>query len=90
MTLSVSAMVDHLPRTWTASVRRRRLLFIATIAPGVALAELGGGILNDPLVLGLGVALVLAAVGLRGLSEPRFLARDRRAQAAANHLEDPA
>jgi hypothetical protein len=90
MTLRVSAVVDRLPRAWTASVRRRRLFFIATIAPGVALAELGAGILQDPLVLGLGVALVLAAVALRWRSEPRFLARERRALAAANDLETPA
>lgn len=57
------------------SVRRRRLRFVASIAPGVFLAVLGVELGHHAAVVFGGVLLVGAALIGRQISERRFLAR---------------
>lgn len=64
----------RLPKAWTASPRRRRLAFVALLAPGAVLAVAGAQILIRPAVMVAGVAWLAAATAVRWASEPRFLA----------------
>lgn len=64
----------RLPVAWTASPRRRRLAFVALAAPGAVMAVAGAQILLSPPLLAGGVAWLAAALALRRVSEPRFLA----------------
>jgi hypothetical protein len=66
----------RLPRTWTASVRGRRLLLVATLAPGVLIAVFGAEVRQSPLLLGLGLAWILIVGIARWLGEPRVPARE--------------
>jgi P-type conjugative transfer protein TrbJ len=59
------------PRGWPVGARGRRLAFVASFAPGVVVAQLGAATLHSLAVLGLGVGLLVAAVGLRRLAEGR-------------------
>ncbi|HEX7943868.1 MAG TPA: hypothetical protein VF495_04340 [Phenylobacterium sp.] len=64
----------RLPRRWTASPRRRRLLFVAAVAPSVLLVVLGAGLWHAPHLLIAGLLMIVAAAGARRISERRFLA----------------
>jgi hypothetical protein len=77
------------PRTLTATPRRRRLALVGASAPGVLTGVLGTHLWHDPRWLGSGVALLLAALLARHLSEPRFLAWEMAASAPAPHAEEP-
>jgi hypothetical protein len=69
----------HLPAIWTATQRRRRLLFLALAAPGF-LAVFGTTYHHNFFVLVAGFGLFGAAVAFRAVSEPLFV------QAAATDL----
>lgn len=62
----------HLPRTWTCSRRRRRILFLALAAPGF-LAVFGTTYHHNFFVMLAGFALFGAAVAFRAVSEPLFV-----------------
>ncbi|PVM93614.1 hypothetical protein [Caulobacter endophyticus] len=64
----------RLPAGWTASPRRRRLAFVALVAPGVVMAVAGAQVLVSPPLLVTGVVWLTAALAVRWASEPRFLA----------------
>ncbi|KQV64060.1 hypothetical protein ASC70_19735 [Caulobacter sp. Root343] len=64
----------RLPAAWTASPRRRRLAFVALVAPGAVMAVAGAQILVSPPLLATGVVWLAAALAVRWASEPRFLA----------------
>lgn len=63
----------RLPANWTASPRRRRLAFVALVAPGAVMAVAGAQILVSPPLLAAGVFWLAAALAVRWASEPRFL-----------------
>jgi hypothetical protein len=63
----------RLPAAWTASPRRRRLAFVALVAPGAVMAVAGAQILVSPPLLAAGVGWLAAALAVRRASEPRFL-----------------
>jgi len=54
-------------RTWLAGPRRRRLALVASIAPGVLVAQLGA-VLQSPFVLACGAALLIAAAMLHQIA----------------------
>ncbi len=58
-----------------ASVRGRRLLFVASLAPGVILAVAGAQIWQSPALLTLGVLWIGTAVAVRRISEARLRGR---------------
>ena len=62
----------HLPGAWTASRRRRRILFLALAAPGF-LAVFGTTYHHNFFVMLAGFALFGAAVAFRAVSEPLFV-----------------
>ena len=62
----------HLPSAWTASRRRRRILFLALAAPGF-LAVFGTTYHHKFFVMLAGFVLFGAAVAFRALSEPLFV-----------------
>jgi hypothetical protein len=64
----------RLPDAWSASRRRRRLAFIALVAPGAVMAVAGAQVLVSPPLLVAGVAWLAAALAVRWASEPRFVA----------------
>ncbi|WP_156400881.1 hypothetical protein [Caulobacter sp. Root342] len=64
----------RLPAAWTASPRRRRLAFVALVAPGAVMAVAGAQILVSPPLLVAGVVWLAAALAVRWASEPRFVA----------------
>jgi len=66
-----SGLARRLPRAWTRTPRRRRLLFIAACAPGF-LAVFATPAHRNLAVLVLGLALFGAACLFRGLTEPVF------------------
>ena len=66
-------------RPWTATVRRRRLVFLGTLLPGVLLVAVAGPATRCPGMLLLGLLLTAAALVLRRTAEPRFLAAERLA-----------
>ncbi|KQV54647.1 hypothetical protein ASC62_22910 [Caulobacter sp. Root342] len=63
-----------MPAAWTASPRRRRLAFVALVAPGAVMAVAGAQILVSPPLLVAGVVWLAAALAVRWASEPRFVA----------------
>ena len=62
----------HLPGAWTASRRRRRILFLALAAPGF-LAVFGTTYHHNFFVMLGGFVLFGAAVAFRAVSEPLFV-----------------
>lgn len=62
----------YLPGAWTASRRRRRILFLALAAPGF-LAVFGTTYHHNFFVMLAGFVLFGAAVAFRALSEPLFV-----------------
>jgi hypothetical protein len=62
----------HLPGAWTATRRRRRILFLAMAAPGF-LAVFGTTYHHNFFVMLAGFALFGAAVAFRAVSEPLFV-----------------
>ena len=62
----------HLPREWTATRRRRRILFLAFAAPGF-LAVFGTTYHHNFFVMLAGFVLFGAAVAFRAVSEPLFV-----------------
>jgi hypothetical protein len=66
------ACFGRLPGAWIASPRRRRLAFVALLAPGAVMAVVGAQILVNPPLLAAGVAWLAAATAVRWTSEPRF------------------
>jgi hypothetical protein len=62
----------HLPAAWTASRRRRRILFLALAAPGF-LAVFGTTYHHNFFVMLAGFVLFGAAVVFRAVSEPLFV-----------------
>ena len=62
----------HLPGAWTASRRRRRILFLVLAAPGF-LAVFGTTYHHNFFVMLAGFVLFGAAVAFRAVSEPLFL-----------------
>lgn len=74
----LAALSRRLPLSWTASVRRRRLLLLALAAPGF-LAVFTTPIHQNFFVLVAGLTAFAAALAFRRLTEGVFV----RAQAAA-------
>jgi hypothetical protein len=62
----------HLPGAWTASRRRRRILFLALAAPGFC-AVFGTTYHHNFFVMLAGFVLFGAAVAFRAVSEPLFV-----------------
>ena len=62
----------HVPGAWTATRRRRRILFLALAAPGF-LAVFGTTYHHNFFVMLAGFALFGAAVAFRAVSEPLFV-----------------
>lgn len=62
-------------RRLLASVRGRRLLFVAVVAPGLILAVAGAQVWRSPALLALGLVWILAGVIARRICEPRLLRR---------------
>ena len=62
----------HLPGAWTASRRRRRILFLALASPGF-LAVFGTTYHHNFFVMLAGFVLFGAAVAFRAVSEPLFV-----------------
>lgn len=60
------------PSFLVRTARRRRLAFIAALAPGVLVAALGAQVRQDPAWLAGGLVGALIVVLARRLSEPRF------------------
>ena len=67
------------PASWTTSVRRRRLAFVAAMAPGVFIVALSVAVWRDLAVLAAGILWCGTAVLLRWLWEPRCLERKEHA-----------
>ncbi len=65
MTVAVHKTLHRRPDGWSANIRRKRLLLIATVAPGVVISEIGVVAFHDPRLLALGGVLVLGAGPLR-------------------------
>ena len=65
-------------------MRARRLLFVATLAPGVVLAVTGAQVWQSPALLAFGVVWIAAAIAARRLSEPRRLGRHPRPPPASS------
>jgi hypothetical protein len=65
--------ISHLtfPASWTATARKRRLLFLALAAPGFG-CVFATPLHQNLLVLSLGAVGFLAAVAFRIRTEPRF------------------
>jgi hypothetical protein len=74
---------DRLPRAWTLTPKRRRLLALGLAAPGFALV-FSAPLHRNLALLALGGALFAAALIFRRLSEPLF------ARAGAGALWPPA
>lgn len=72
----------RLPAGWTASPRRRRLAFVALVAPGAIMAVTGAQVLICPPLLVAGVVWLAAALAVRWTSEPRFLALEAESLSA--------
>lgn len=70
--------VDRLARMsgrLVASVRGRRLMFVAGLAPGLLSAVAGAQIWQSPGLLAFGLVLLVLVIAARGMTEPRLLAR---------------
>jgi len=74
----LGGLAGRMPLAWTATVRRRRLLFLGLAAPGF-LAVFGAPIHQNPAVLVAGFGLFGAACLFRSRTERVFV----RAEAAA-------
>ena len=73
------------PSSWTATVRCRRILFLALAAPGFA-CVFATPLHQNLLVLTLGAAGFLGAVAFRTRTEPKFV---KASPALQPHLPSP-
>jgi MFS family permease len=69
-------LLDRLPAGWIGDRRRRRLLFVAVLAPGVLMAVAGAQVLISPPLLIGGVVWIGFVAAFRRWSEPRLVARE--------------
>jgi hypothetical protein len=77
----------HWLRALTATARRRRLLLIASLAPGVVIADVAVSVWRDPVMFAVGLVLVAGAILAQLRPKPLVVGRAARTSEPLSHQE---